>query len=157
MTAPMRRRTIRAWLIRCALAVYVLTGLSPVQAFVLCVDGGGHIAFEAGTRAGDCFDCPGQLKERTDCCAASEAPASAPVTPPSPVTGSPCQCRDFVLLIATSEPEKRVEPFELDPGQAIAAAPCFVADAGTRAVRLPPLAARPQDALRQVRGVVLLI
>ncbi len=95
MTCPVRASRVIAWL---AFAAYLLAGLLPYQALVLCVDGQGHISIEAATAEGACFDCGPPASELLDRCCSAPGEGEA--------SREACDCSDVVLAWSSSQPHR---------------------------------------------------
>jgi hypothetical protein len=83
-----------------ALGAYLLVGLLPFQALVLCVDGEGRVSLEAATEEGTCFDCSppaGVVADR--CC-------TVPQEENGTSASEPCDCSDVVLITSSSQPQR---------------------------------------------------
>lgn len=76
-------RRLTAWL---CLALLVLTGVTPAQGLLVCVEGDGCVKIELQTAAGNCGDCCAQELER-------ESGRGCDVTSES----TPCPCIDVEL------------------------------------------------------------
>ncbi len=86
MTRSARRLRTLAWMV---LWTYLAMGLQPFDALVLCIDAQGHVALEAATADGVCFDCPPVEPQDAGGCCSEPSPQSEP---------APCDCDDVVLL-----------------------------------------------------------
>jgi len=141
----LRRAT--AWL---CLAVALLTGLSPAQGFVICLEPDGCVSFEIPSAAETCGGCGNHQEGDT---------STKTVVRGAEVVDCPC----IDLPVPSSSQDRRLQrkSIELEPGSWIAdpssspAPPFFPAPPTVGAVR--PEAPRPAESLDLIRSVVLLV
>lgn len=139
---------ITAWL---CLALVFLTGLTPAQGLVLCLEPDGCISVEIATVANTCNGCDGHEE------------GTRPSAPSAEVaTEAGCPCVD--LTLSGSVQEQRIQPksIKLQIGSWIALPPPLLPTVLTASGSLvvPTLAAqipRPADSLALIRSVVLLV
>jgi hypothetical protein len=144
MTSMIQRTT--AWL---CLAVALLTGFTPAQGTVICLEPDGCVRIELAISAASCFGC-GEHREDA--------------TPSSPVVRAPevsdCPCVDLPVP-GTSQERRLRNSIALRLGSwianpvALTAPPLLPAPRALRALRLDP--PRPPESLALIRSVVLLV
>lgn len=135
---------ITAWL---CLAVALVAGVSPAQGFMLCVEQDGCVSLELAATADHCLDC--------------EAHTPADVDAKFALDESRCPCVDFAMPSSTKEQALRLQSSVAPLAQWLALLPAAFAPPTpfvTRSPRVTWVAVpRPPDALRVLRGVVLLV
>ena len=136
-----------AWL---CLAVAILTGFSPAQGFVICLEPDGRVSVEIATSAEACGGC--------------ESPRDHTTTPKPTVRSaqvSDCPCVDLPVPGTSQERGLQRQPIQLRPGSWIAcplpsfARPLVPLPLAVRAS--PPGPPRPAESLARIRSVVLLV
>lgn len=136
-----------AWL---CLALILLTGLTPAQGFVLCIEADGCVSVELKASDAICGGCEGH--DEGEPAVQTGAPSGE---------GDPCECVDLAVPKAADQQAKPSRPAEIHVGAWIAPAPevrvqqVFLA---ALAGRGPPThVPRVADALTHHRSVVLLV
>lgn len=144
---PSLRSRFVAWL---GLALLLLSGTTPAQGFVLCIEADGCVSIEIKASAADCGGCDGH------------EPGGLPEEAVSgPGAGSECPCIDYVV---PGFPDQRVitnRSSDLQAGPWIApAAELHVLQpipAATSELGPPPRAPHVAQTLAHIRTVILLV
>lgn len=143
---PLHSRLI-AWL---CLALLLLTGSTPAQGLVVCIEADGCVSIEIKTTAADCTTCDGHQRNGMPEEAASD-----------PGLNSNCPCMDCVLpgfpderVITNRSLDLQVGPWVPLVGELLVVRPilCIASQRG------PPLwAPRVAQSLAHIRSVILLL
>lgn len=145
MPSILQRMT--AWL---CLAVALLTGVTPAQSFVLCIEGDGCVRVEIRSSDSGCDSCEGHE---------AVTPSSQTTTTADRITG--CPCIDFAVPAVSKEHRVLPTPIEIQVGAWVALSPARLPQlplSVAGAVRAPPVDfPRPPDSLALIRTVVLLV
>jgi hypothetical protein len=135
---------IITWL---CVAVTLLAGDVPGQAWVLCLEPGGQIALELASEANRCGGCPGATGDHRD--------RRVPVADPSE-----CPCIDIPLVLDSQQDELQRKQIE-DPVHGLTTTPAAVVSTCQPALaplsRPRPDSPRPVHVLALIRSVVLLV
>lgn len=147
LVLPPILQRMTAWL---CLAFAFLTGISPVQGFVLCLEPCGSIGVELATSSERCNGCDDHTET---------TPPSAPSMLLTHETG--CECVDVPFLGSTREPQIKTKPIGLETGPWVAlpprifSPPLILVSATVRRSRVE--VPRPPESLALIRSVVLLV
>jgi len=142
--APSILQRLTAWL---CLAVALLTGITPSQGLMLCLESDGCVRIEIASFAPECGGCEGHAEDATTTLSARS------------VDDMGCPCVD--LPIPGSTQEQRVQPksIEFQPGPWVPAASPLTSSsvvAALLAARAPPREVpRPPESVALIRTVVL--
>lgn len=143
---PLRTRFV-AWL---CLALMLLTGLTPAQGFVVCIEADGCVSIEVKPANLNCGSCEGHEAEEL---------VSETVSDPSP--NSECPCIDYVVPGFPDEQVVASRSLDLHVGPWIApAAELHVVQptpAPTSERGPPPRVPRVAQSLAHIRTVILLV
>lgn len=138
---------LTAWL---CLALIFLTGLTPAQGFVLCIEADGCVSVELKATEANCGGCEGHDESEP-----------AVRTAASSGEADPCQCVDLAVPGTVDEQVKPSRTTEIHVGMWIALAPEVRFQQALLAAfsgRAPPAPLpRVADALAHLRSVVLLV
>lgn len=138
---------LTAWL---CLALVLLTGLTPVQGFVVCIEGDGCVSLEAKAADASCGGCAGHD--------ASEAPLQASTTAGE---GAACPCIDIGVPGSPDQELARLRSIKIHVGPWIAPSPEIRVQHATPTVTAgrgpPPCIPRVADSWAHIRTVVLLV
>ncbi len=136
-----------AWL---CLAVALLTGITPAQGLMLCLESDGCVRIEIASSAPECGGCEGHEED------------AAPATPSARgADDGACPCVDLPIPGATQEQRVQPKPIEFQLGPWVPAASPIVSSpfvAALLASRAPPTEVpRPLESVALIRTVVLLV
>jgi len=138
---------LTAWL---CLALVLLTGLTPAQGFVVCIEEDGCVSIEVKAADASCGGCEGHEE--------SDTPVQATATTSD---GAPCPCLDLAVPGSPEQQLAQSRSIEIQVGPWIApppdvrvqhALPTVAAGRGP-----PPCIPRVADSLAHIRSVVLLV
>ena len=136
-----------AWL---CLALTLLTGLTPTQGIVVCIEEDGCVSIEVKAGDANCVDCDGHEE--------SNSPVQAAATSSD---DAPCPCIDIEVPSSPAQQLSQSRSIELHVGPWIAPPPEFRAQHATPTVTAgrgpPPCIPRVADSWENIRTVVLLV
>lgn len=141
------RTRLVAWL---CLALTLLTGLTPAQGFVVCIEEDGCVSIEFKVADASCGDCEGHEESNSPVQAAAASSDDAP-----------CPCIDLEVLSSPERQLSQSRSVELHVGPWIAPRPEIRVQHATSAVTAgrvpPPGLPRVADSWEHIRTVVLLV
>lgn len=142
---PLRTRIV-AWL---CLALVLLTGLTPAQGFVVCIEEDGCVSIELKAADADCGGCEGHEE--------SDAPDQSAATS----SDDPCPCIDLAVPSSPEQQLSQSRSVEIHLGPWIAPPPEIRFEHATPTVTAgrgpPPRTPRVADSWAHIRTVVLLV